>query len=302
MAINFIHRFELLTKKPDDYLSVQNKIASDVTCLLKSLYDFTKNSEEGKTCGDALPELIVDGFDQEQIWQELELQNNGCSKCLVEDVATLVACKNRLKFPSHDEGINKKSVTDTHADLAESEKDDMDLQEVDDMDSEDGDDMDSEEEDNIDVQKEEQEDTAERGKKGQRRKSKVLDRVTEVDDKFFKLSEMEEFLEIEENHKRGDHGDSDDSIDLFRSSDEEQDEDKNVNNDKQVKSSLETRQERLKARIQQLEDKAMSEKPWQMKGEISASARPQNSLLEEAVEFDLTARPGKSLVSYKSNM
>lgn len=60
-----------------------------------------------------------------------------------------------------------------------------------------------------------------------------------------------------------------------------------------AKSSMEMRQERLRARLDQLEDQALAEKPWQMKGEVSASSRPQNSLLEEVVEFDLTTRPGE---------
>jgi hypothetical protein len=60
-----------------------------------------------------------------------------------------------------------------------------------------------------------------------------------------------------------------------------------------AKSSLEMRQERLRARLEQLEEQALAEKPWQMKGEVSASSRPQNSLLEEVLEFDLTARPGE---------
>lgn len=60
----------------------------------------------------------------------------------------------------------------------------------------------------------------------------------------------------------------------------------------QIKSSLELRQERLKTKIQSLEENLISEKPWQMKGEVSATKRPQNSLLEEVVEFDLTTRPG----------
>ncbi|KAJ8872379.1 hypothetical protein PR048_025983 [Dryococelus australis] len=59
----------------------------------------------------------------------------------------------------------------------------------------------------------------------------------------------------------------------------------------EVKSNFESRQERLKSRINELEVKALSEKPWQLKGEVSATTRPQNSLLEEALEFDLTTRP-----------
>jgi U3 small nucleolar RNA-associated protein MPP10 len=60
-----------------------------------------------------------------------------------------------------------------------------------------------------------------------------------------------------------------------------------------AKSSLEMRQERLRARLDQLEEQALAEKPWQMKGEVTACSRPQNSLLEEVVEFDLVTRPGE---------
>lgn len=56
---------------------------------------------------------------------------------------------------------------------------------------------------------------------------------------------------------------------------------------------MELRQERLKKKIESLEEDLVSEKPWQMKGEVSAMKRPQNSLLEEVVEFDLTTRPGE---------
>jgi hypothetical protein len=70
----------------------------------------------------------------------------------------------------------------------------------------------------------------------------------------------------------------------------------------EAKSSLEMRQERLRVRLDQLEEQALAEKPWQLKGEVSASARPQNSLLEEVVEFDLTTRPGEKMRStYQSS-
>lgn len=58
-------------------------------------------------------------------------------------------------------------------------------------------------------------------------------------------------------------------------------------------SSLEKRSERLNKRIAQLEEEAVSDnKPWALKGEVTAKDRPQNSLLEEAVEFDVCTRPG----------
>lgn len=66
----------------------------------------------------------------------------------------------------------------------------------------------------------------------------------------------------------------------------------NVPSKNEVKSSYEIRQERLQAKIKKLEDEAVSSKPWQQKGEISGAMRPENALLEEALEFDLTHRPG----------
>lgn len=65
-------------------------------------------------------------------------------------------------------------------------------------------------------------------------------------------------------------------------------------NDKEPLSSLEKRSKRINKRIAQLEEEAVSDnKPWVLKGEVKAKDRPQNSLLEEDVEFDVCTRPGK---------
>jgi U3 small nucleolar RNA-associated protein MPP10 len=81
------------------WFSVQDSVAVDVREFLKVLYDYTKCMEDGLPSGDALPELIIQGFDEEQIWQELELQNEGQSEGLLSNVATLVAHKDLLNFP-----------------------------------------------------------------------------------------------------------------------------------------------------------------------------------------------------------
>lgn len=57
------------------------------------------------------------------------------------------------------------------------------------------------------------------------------------------------------------------------------------------KSTFEERQERLKKRMERLENKSIGDKPWQLKGEVKASSRPENSLLEEYLEFDSATRP-----------
>lgn len=56
-------------------------------------------------------------------------------------------------------------------------------------------------------------------------------------------------------------------------------------------SEFELRQQRLQNRIEEMEDQALEDKPWQLKGEITSTIRPKNSLLEEVLEFDSVARP-----------
>lgn len=79
----------------------QDSIATDAREFLKRLYDFIKSAENGLPSGDALPELIIQGFDEEQIWQELELQNEGRSKSLEAGVASVMAWKDLPRFPVH---------------------------------------------------------------------------------------------------------------------------------------------------------------------------------------------------------
>jgi len=68
----------------------------------------------------------------------------------------------------------------------------------------------------------------------------------------------------------------------------------NEDKNEQHLSTLEMRSERINKRIAKLEEEAVSDnKPWALKGEVAAKDRPQNSLLEEAVEFDVCTRPGK---------
>ena len=219
----------------------------------KKLYDLAK-SEEGDDrdkSSAALPELIIDHFDDEQIWQELELQNNSLIAGCVSQIARLVTAKNSTSFHVQDT-IESSLHVDNDVDEADSEEDD-DVGEKDENDEAEEDD--DEEEDDLlmgddaaasdsdaeldrlldedarlrlsETQKDEEEadsesdpevsfnfdlsqtkddaDTEPSGKKGKRKQTKSTSqhtaktkRKTVVDDAFFKLADMEAFLDQED--------------------------------------------------------------------------------------------------------
>ena len=347
------------TKKPEQFLNVQNEIALNFKDSIKRLYDFTKEQSERNT--NALPELVTEGFDEEQIWQQLELQNEGELGHFISNVSRVLAKNKKLTIPvsTTKPGIQqniKKNITEDE----ENDEENMTEGET----SEDEAEMES---------------ISQKQKKATKKHKK---KPSIVDDKFFKLQELDEYLikeekkekQSEKNEDESDDDDDDDSVDLFNDySDKEdqkteegkllkyadffdspqsenEDHDDSVHNkdtdddkslhdsnldsememdienetannkpskkkvtfnltndsdetdsldnknvstkeDTEMKSSFEARQERLKKRIEQLEEEALAEKAWQLKGEVNATSRPQNSLLEEFVEFDVTTRP-----------
>ena len=54
-------------------------------------------------------------------------------------------------------------------------------------------------------------------------------------------------------------------------------------------------QEKLRTQIETLENDMISEKPWQMKGEIPGTARPLDSLLDSTPEFEIAAKQAPAI-------
>lgn len=48
----------------------------------------------------------------------------------------------------------------------------------------------------------------------------------------------------------------------------------------------------MSQKIDELEKAALTQKPWQLSGEATAQTRPENSMLEEDVEFEQASRMG----------
>jgi len=85
-----------------------------------------------------------------------------------------------------------------------------------------------------------------------------------------------------------------DKMEQFREQDDDDEDSKEEEKKKKddlPPSKFEIAQEKLKEEIQKIEKEMLKDKPWQMVGEVEAHNRPQDSLLEEALDFDRTGAP-----------
>lgn len=398
------------TAQLDNFLSLQDEVAADFTSLTKTLYDLHKAQEPADYKGSPLAQLVVDNFDEEQIWQELELQNKAVLKhfkkaadeALSDETLTLLV----------DEGEDEE---EEEGDDDEVETGDENIEEEEEfeepprrskkmaVEAEDYTDEDSDLDFDVDALEKREKQKTVMGKKGS--KTKVV--PSDVDDKFFKLSEMESFLD-DMDKREGKEGEDEDDIDLFQDLPSDEDDDLDIDeimsskkqkkntakssrnlkykdffdavegeptkaddqsdgdddgmddsqeegeeemddeeddydgeeeggdednersqskaSHKKVtfnlsgdedsegedveeifggktpssakpesKSSFEKRQEKMSEKIKELENTALGEKPWQLSGEVTAQTRPENSMLEEDVEFEQTSRMAPSI-------
>lgn len=197
----------------------------------KQIYDFCKNCENNRQKQAALPELIIKQFDDEQIWQQLELQNTTSLDGLVSKVAGILTGRKTVSFLASD--VNNKQLktktsekdvkfdkeeedevggsdeTDEELDkikahLEASDEDGMEsFSDIGDGDDEDANDFDFEtsnilsSKDNESSESEDHTDN-EINRKKRKKTNKKQGSGSIVDDKFFKLAEMEAFLEQED--------------------------------------------------------------------------------------------------------
>ncbi|XP_073320116.1 U3 small nucleolar ribonucleoprotein protein MPP10 [Pagrus major] len=387
------------TEQPENYLSLQDGVAADFTSLTKTLYDLQKAQEPAEYKGSPLALLVVENFDEEQIWQELELQNNSLLKhfknatdeALSDGTLTLLAEQEEENSDEEEVETDDENIdNDVEEEEEETPRQSRKMAaEADDFTDEDSDlDFD------VDALEKREKEKKDIGRKGS--KTKVV--PSEVDDKFFKLSEMESFLDDMDKREGKEDGDEDD-LDYFQDlpsdddddldleeilstkkqkkntakssrnlkykdffdavdskpakaddesdgedesqgegeeefddeeddydgeeegDDEDEDGSQSKSSHKKVtfnlsgdedsegedmedifggksistakseaKSSFEKRQEKMSQKIEELEKTALGEKPWQLAGEVTAQTRPENSMLEEDVEFEQTSR------------
>ncbi|XP_017259376.1 U3 small nucleolar ribonucleoprotein protein MPP10 [Kryptolebias marmoratus] len=392
------------TAQPENFLSLQDEVAADFTSLTKTLYDLHKSQEPAGCKSSPLAQLVVDDFDEEQIWQELELQNEAVLKHFKNAIDGALADQT-LTLLSEEEEDEEEEEEEVEEDEGEEEvtydekaiKPPPRLKKKNALEAEDRSEGDSEGDSdlNFDVDALEKREKQKKGNARTGSKTKLI--PSEVDDKFFKLSEMESFLD-EMDKREGKEDEDEDDVDYFQDlpSDEDSDldleqimsskkkqtekssrnlkykdffdavdrepakgdeqsdgegesqeedyeemddedddydgeeegddEDEqgsgskthckkvtfNLSGDEEsegedmeeifggkapqntenseLKSSFEKRQEKMLQKISDLEKAALEKKSWQLSGEVTAQTRPENSMLEEDVEFEQASR------------
>ncbi|KFV94635.1 U3 small nucleolar ribonucleoprotein MPP10, partial [Fulmarus glacialis] len=223
-------------------LSVQDGLAADFRALTKTLYDLNKGLRSNIVCGGPLKELVIENFDEEQIWQQLELQNNAVldffKKSIARDAKDEDLC---LLSDQEEDGSDAETSSDrelednimeaeteqksvytkdkTTAKEKQSKLRESIMQKYSDEDSD----------TDFDIEALEQQ-----TKTAKETTLKKMGRKSIVDDKFFKLAEMEAFLEHAEKENREEEEDINYFEDIVSDDEEEESEEAKVN---PVKSS-----------------------------------------------------------------
>lgn len=314
--------------------------------LLEHIYNFTKNEESlasllqgmlkfentgqvrkrkkqrtvfSKT-EEPLPKLITDSFDHDQIWEELKLQNNVMYETLISCTSRIMARNNIVRTVAQAEVIEEESF-DQQMLVDEGEDEQGETNSEGEM-SEDIEDDDDE----ISFEGNSEVPQRVKAKKGNQAPQNYAKSI--VDDKFFNLAQMTEFLEKVEAQldQNEDEGSSDEDIDFFEDIDENDDNEENSSKDKQghnvyynqyfdqplepaavpasaaksnalvpeKPSNFEKKRRKIEENIEQMEKAALETKSWKYQGEVTAEKRPENSLLEEHLVYDSLVRQGKT--------
>ncbi|CAO2614335.1 U3 small nucleolar ribonucleoprotein protein MPP10 [Lemmus lemmus] len=224
------------TSRPECFLTIQNGLASNFTSLTKVLYDFNKILESGRISGSPLQKLEINSFDDEQIWQQLELQNEPILQYFQNAVTETIEDEDLSLLPEGDDQECEEGASELEAESQENLETDVEEEQLSDMGgnvpkageraqsrseprqspvfSDEDSDLD------FDISKLEQQTKMQTKPSGRPREKSV------VDDKFFRLSEMESFLEkVEREEERGHDGEEEEEdIDFFEDIDSDEDE------------------------------------------------------------------------------
>ncbi|XP_030312753.1 U3 small nucleolar ribonucleoprotein protein MPP10 [Calypte anna] len=217
--------------RPERFLSVQDGLAADFRALTKTLYDLNKGLGSNIVGGGPLKELVIENFDEEQIWQQLELQNHAVLDFYKKSIARYAQDEDLCLLSDMEEDGSEAetssdkelgdNVVEAETEHSVSTKDKTKAKEKQSKIRERIIQKHSDEDSDIDFDIEALEQQTKRAKETTVKKtgSKSV-----VDDKFFKLAEMEAFLEHAEKENEEEEEEDINYFEDILSDDEEEEE------------------------------------------------------------------------------
>lgn len=234
--VSVLSELESAFDHPESYLKPPATLQKNTLSAVKQIFDFCKKDELsgkrslGSTC--PLQELLVENFDDEQIWQEIELQNTPLLRALKQDIQDLKERADQLSLLSANNEVVKgnqlQDLDDSfHENVGENTnefvKSASESDSVNEVFSPDENSNDQTDDDNGDGSDNDDNDVRNDSSKfkipGNNSKTQnPSKKKTQVDDKFFKLSDMLQFLDKEDKrferaHKKKSQKQSDDNDD-----------------------------------------------------------------------------------------
>lgn len=215
---------------------MQDGLATDFRALTKILYDLNKALGSNIVQGGPLKELMIENFDEEQIWQQLELQNDAVldffKKSIARDAKDEDLC---LLSDQEEDGSDAEASSDQELEdsIMEAETEQKNIYTQDKTKAKEKQSKlresimqkYSDEHSDIDFDIEALEQQTKTTKETTLKK---MGKKSVVDDKFFKLSEMETFLEHAEKENREEEEDIDYFEDIISDDEEEESEEAKV--------------------------------------------------------------------------
>ena len=204
----FLEDFEAHLSKPEDYLNPTPELRARCLAGVKNIFDIlqehcrdveaakasssqgSKTRKKSVALTGPLPELYVEGFDLDQIWEQIQLVNEPMIAHLTKQVEKICQWDlEQMTSSGGGGGGNEVTVSDSESDgMDESESDGA--EEVEEEHFSGDEELGSGEEEGEEIKK----------------RTKLEGRRTVVDDRFFKLAEMEEFLEKVEREQKQEQG------------------------------------------------------------------------------------------------
>lgn len=225
-------KFNEILQSPEAFFKPQPEYTDRIKELSQKSYTIAVNDKNFK--GRSLSKLFTDGFDEEQIWQQSDLLNNAATSNISEFVRSF---KPKDILSAITKNLETKSTLTNRLENSfsqDNEKPDIENAGAfcsEESSAEEGYIFDDDSDSPTEI------DSTKRINKLPHKKSTS---GSVVDDKFFKLSKLENFLRVEDiKEERGDVESSDDEIDLFQDipSDDIGDSDEESADDKTIKSS-----------------------------------------------------------------